>query len=92
MLKRGQVTLFIILGVLVLGLVALFFFLRSTVVEERVQEARPVAEDVPTEFNPVKVFTEDCLKLTVEEGMTRLGQQGGYIRPKEWKRLRFEES
>ena len=88
--KKGQVTLFIILGVLVLGLVGLFFFLRSSIVEERVQEARPVAEDVPTEFNPLKVFTEDCLKLTVEEGMIRLGQQGGYIRPREWQRLRFD--
>ena len=89
-MKRGQVTLFIILGVLVLGLVGLFFFFRGTIIEERVQEVRPVAEDVPTEFNPIKVFTEDCLKLTLEEGMKRLGQQGGYIRPKEWQRLRFD--
>ncbi len=86
-MKRGQVTLFIIFGVLVLGLVALFFFLRTTVIEERVQEARPVAEDVPTEFNPIKVFTEDCLQVTVEEGLMRLGQQGGYIDPE----LRFSE-
>ncbi len=89
MSKRGQVTLFIILGLLLLILVALFFVFRSTIVEEKTEEARRVLEDVPTAFNPIKVFTEDCLKVVGEEGIRRLGQNGGYIKPSEWHQMKF---
>ena len=85
--KRAQVSLFIIVGVLIAAIFILFFVFQGT---DQTDEARRLAEDVPLEFNPIKVFTEDCLRVTAEQGLIRLGQQGGYIRPKEWYGLRFD--
>jgi len=86
--KRGQVTLFILVGVLVAAVFVLYFAFQGDITGT--SDARRVAEDVPLEFNPLKVFTEDCLRITAEQGLIRLGQQGGYIRPREWHGLRFE--
>ncbi|MFC1801760.1 hypothetical protein ACFLZB_04835 [Nanoarchaeota archaeon] len=89
--KRGQVTIFIIIGIIIVVALVLFFALRSSLVEQQLEVARPVVEQIPTEFEPIRIFTEDCIKVTAEDGLTRLGQQGGYIYPVLWDNLNFNE-
>ena len=71
--KRGQITLFIIIGILLVALVGVFLFLRS----EKIKIQEP--EIVPTEFTPVKEYTEKCLEQTLQRAVSLLGQQGGYL-------------
>lgn len=89
--KRGQLTIFIIIGIIILVVFASFFVLRSVLVEEELEVARPIAEQIPTEFEPVRVFTDDCIELIAKQGLVRLGQQGGHIYPELWTGLYFNE-
>ncbi|MAF99436.1 MAG: hypothetical protein CMH61_02385, partial [Nanoarchaeota archaeon] len=80
--KKGQVTIFIILGlIMVFGLV-LFYSLTSKITKETVDSSgRPVIAQVSQEFRPIQLFTESCVRSTAERGLLILGQQGGYIYP-----------
>lgn len=89
--KRGQITIFIIIGILILFAFALFFYLRGVEVEKRAEIARPVVEKVPTELNPIVLYTEDCLKTVATDGLVLLGQHGGYIYPEEYGKFSFSE-
>lgn len=90
--KRGQVTIFIIVGVIILIAFIAIFAIRSYVTQSRITEvSRPAVEDIPTEFEPIRVFTENCLDIVGERALIRLGQQGGYIYPEEWSGLDFDE-
>ncbi|MBW2999974.1 hypothetical protein KY339_04840 [Candidatus Woesearchaeota archaeon] len=73
MKKRGQVTIFIFVGVVLLILLALFIQLRGKVAEI----TRP--EVIPEEFKPVKTFVETCMQETAADAISLLGSQGGYL-------------
>ena len=77
--KRGQITIFIIIGIVLLLTVALFLFLRSAIVERA--PARVAVEEIPTELDPVRAYVQDCLKDTLLDGFNILGARGGYIDP-----------
>ncbi len=69
--KRGQITAFIIVGIIILAIIAFVLYLRQ---ETEVVE-RPQA---PGEIGPVQTFVENCLQRTGEEGIIRNSLQGGY--------------
>lgn len=69
--KKGQVTVFIILGIIIVALGAGFFVIRSTLSKD----ALPAAE---IQHNRVQLFVESCLKQVGTEGLTLIGAQGGY--------------
>jgi len=80
--KRGQVTIFIIIGVLMLFLFAgVLYISKMTVKEKLTTEGEPIVEEVPLEFTAIKAFTENCLHSVGKKGLLILGQQGGYIYP-----------
>ena len=90
--KRGQVVVFIIIGVVILMGVGAILFINNYVVEQKVsQAARPITQELPSELEPVRVFTENCIKTVGEQALIRLGQQGGYIYPEFWSGLEFDE-
>ena len=67
-LKKGQVTIFIIVAiVLVVGVVA-YFALRGG-----------LSTGVPEDMRPVYDYYISCLEETAREGVSLLGEQGGYI-------------
>ena len=80
--KRGQVTVFIIIGIVILFTFAgVFYFTQFSVKDEIVSEADIVIASVPTEFEVLKVYTENCIEDVAKTGLKILGQQGGYIYP-----------
>lgn len=90
--KRGQIAIFIIIGVVIFLAILSIFFIRNYVVEERItQVARPIAQELPSELEPIRVFTENCLKSVAEQALIRLGQHGGYLYPDFWDNLNFDE-
>jgi len=66
--KRGQITLFIVIGVLILIIVGIFLYVRAPVDEE----------EVPRDVAPVKVFVEECLEDIGKEAVIENSIQGGY--------------
>ena len=80
--KQGQVTVFIIVGILVLFIFSAVLYLTKVASkEELTAEGVPIIAAVPQAFQPLQSFTEDCLAQTGRRGLLVLGQQGGYIYP-----------
>ncbi|MBI2545788.1 hypothetical protein HYV81_01270 [Candidatus Woesearchaeota archaeon] len=69
--KRGQVTLFIIVGIALVILTGIYTYYIQTQVEE--------AELVPPKAEPIKNFVESCISNSAEQGLQLLALQGGYL-------------
>ncbi len=90
--KKAQVTLFVILGLVILLIIALLFFLlKKPAVKEEFRE-----ESVPEEFKPVQDYVEACIHQLGVEAVKKMGAHGGYINPLDLSlsplRLRFSSS
>jgi len=74
-MKRGQVTLFIILGaLLVIALILVVVF------REKIALSQILPERIfPTKTSAVERFIDGCIEAVGTEGLTLLGAQGGYI-------------
>ncbi len=76
--KRGQVAIFIIIGIIML------VFL-SFVIYARLSNSEKVALNniKPKVFNQesIKNYVESCLSMSAEEGLWKIGAHGGYINP-----------
>lgn len=66
--KRGQVTIFIILGILIVGGIVAYFSLRGS-----------FGASIPEDLKPVYDYYISCLEDTAEGGIALLGEQGGRI-------------
>ena len=74
--KRGQVTIFIIIGLVLIIIIGLYFYLTSQHVEPTVNIPRLAGDS-----GQVQVFVEGCIDQVAREGLTELGRHGGYIDP-----------
>lgn len=82
MQKRGQVTIFIIIGVLLIAAVALFFLFQKGV-------KIPGISGGAKEVTPTP-FLQTCLENKILESVEILSYQGGYLNPSPSKRFKFE--
>ncbi|MBS3172019.1 hypothetical protein J4438_00345 [Candidatus Woesearchaeota archaeon] len=78
MKKRGQVTIFIVLGIVILVVFGFLFFVRGNVNEASFEEEMS-SLTVPKEIESVKLYFDNCVEDLVDEGLTTIGEQGGYI-------------
>jgi len=72
--RKGQISVFIIVGILIISLVVLFFIFRENL----------GFASVPAEFMPVYTYYVSCVEAQTKIGANLLGQQGGYIVPPEF--------
>ncbi len=80
--KRAQVTIFIIIGIVILfAFAGILYVTKLNVTESFTAAGEPVIADVPQEFKPIRSYTEHCLQEVAARGLRLLGQQGGYIYP-----------
>lgn len=70
--KRGQTTIFIIVGLVIVIIIALFFFIRGNI--------GAVGEQVPfaTKTNEIQEFTQNCIDQTVKSGLKTISARAGY--------------
>ncbi len=80
--KKGQVTLFIVIGILLLAGVSIYFFQHS---KAKQVDEQSYIEDVPEELHPLNSYVQGCLVKVAEEGLNVMGQHGGYIYPEKFK-------
>ena len=77
--KKSQVTLFIILGIVILSIFSLIFYLVNYTSKEKFGEKSEEAGKTSAELKPIEEYIKSCLKETAEQGLLLLGKQGGYI-------------
>ncbi|PIN76697.1 hypothetical protein COV17_01385 [Candidatus Woesearchaeota archaeon CG10_big_fil_rev_8_21_14_0_10_36_11] len=75
--KRGQVTIFIIVGVLLLAAVATFIFLQDTA-GEIVEEQETVTLSGIQLGDNIQNYVESCITKTGEDALIYIGNHGGY--------------
>lgn len=77
--RTGQLTIFIIIGLLILIAVGITLFLyRSALVEQGVVTAEQA--QLQTSVQSVSSFISDCISLVTGEGIKRVAAQGGVYR------------
>jgi len=80
--RKGQVTVFIIIGIVILFTFAAILYLTQTSVKDDLSiDANTIISSAPAQFNSIKLFTENCISSVAKTGLVLLGQQGGYIYP-----------
>lgn len=77
--KKGQVTLFIILGIVIVIVIGALFALRGLAVSSRLYNERGESVSVPVQLAPVTDVISDCIENTALEALNLMGLQGGYI-------------
>ena len=78
--KKAQITLFIIIGVVLLVGASLFFFLnqKSEVTKEDFTSGVTTAKPY---FRPVQDYVESCMGIVTREALDLVGEHGGYVDP-----------
>ena len=76
--KRGQVTAFVILGIIIVAAVVLIGFLRA-----KVYLGPVTVEGLSNEAEPIKKHVEKCMSDISDELIKKIALQGGYLEPGE---------
>ncbi|RMF54786.1 hypothetical protein D6745_04080 [Candidatus Woesearchaeota archaeon] len=79
MKKRGQITLFLIIGIVLVFSTAVILFIRGNI--GSLKPGVEKGEEVPYEIQPVKEFVDKCIDSVAYEAIQQLGMGGGYINP-----------
>ena len=74
--RKGQITIFIILGIIILFAVALVVYVKNSY-----NTVRPPVQElvVDEQVRPIQLYVTDCLNTISKEALVKLGQSGGYI-------------
>lgn len=78
--KRGQVTFFIALGIILLIILGLFLYFRDKQTLEATEvQVQQAMREVPVVVQPVKNYVEQCLQTVGREGLEKLAFHGGFL-------------
>ena len=77
--KRSQVTVYIILGIIILFVSILFFYLRGTTEKKISMQELVTAQEIPREVRPITNYITTQLDDATKKGLYLIGRQGGYI-------------
>ncbi len=70
--SKAQAAIFIVMAVIIIMIGLLYFFYQRQAVEKEI-------EVVPPEIAPIKLYVDNCIKSTAEDGLEIIGLSGGYI-------------
>lgn len=73
--KKAQVTVFIIMGIVILFAVSIVLFIRSETSKVFVEKYF-----LPEEIIPIREYVQTCLEDVAREGINQIGFRGGYAR------------
>jgi len=77
--KRSQVTVYIILGIIILFVAILFFYLRGTTEKVESMQELVRAQKIPEEVRPITNYVTTQLDDAAKKGLLLIGMQGGCI-------------
>ena len=82
-MKKGQVTTYIILGIVIIIAFSFVFFARSEFLKSLLSTTSEKAAVVPPKFTPVYNYVSDCVKEVSNIGLDYVLLQGGYYKPED---------
>lgn len=77
--KKSQVTTYVILGLVILIVIGIVFFLKSNIIDSLLQQDTQKIKDVPPQIQPIYEHVQDCVKTTSEDALYVIGYHGGYF-------------
>lgn len=77
--KKGQVTIFIIVGLIIIASTAGFFVVKSTLEKRALEREQEQVILLPEKIRPVKEAIDSCIKEISEDALQIIGMQGGYL-------------
>jgi hypothetical protein len=78
MLKRGQITISLIVGMVIVMLIGFYIYISNFSAKMK----SIAAAKIEASTDIVKVYAESCIKMVSEDALfNRIGLQGGYINP-----------
>ncbi|MDD5133195.1 MAG: hypothetical protein PHD81_02270 [Candidatus Nanoarchaeia archaeon] len=77
--KRGQVTIYLIFGFVILILVISAFFVRQYIIQSNIDINIAGTGTVPEQAVPIKTYIDSCVYDITKQAIITLGMQGGYI-------------
>ena len=83
MSKRGQVTVFLVIGIVILLLAALFFYIFGQIKEAPLEVEAKEAQKIPGVRGTLQSYVENCIQETLDPAIYLLAIQGGVIYPDE---------
>ena len=76
--KRGQITVLIMIGIVIIAALVIIFSLRNYVFKKAVEKDE--REQILGEaIKPIKIYLDDCIKDLANNAIERISLQGGYI-------------
>lgn len=83
MIKRGQISAFIILAIIILVIAISIFFLTKTKQSTSNLDSVLSKMGILSQAKDLEISIQECLKQTVESALIVIGIQGGYYNPPE---------
>ncbi|MBS3159226.1 hypothetical protein J4436_00390 [Candidatus Woesearchaeota archaeon] len=77
--KRGQVMMFVIIGIVILIIAITVFFIQRYILKSDLERELAEHRNVPLEVLPLVESTDSCLQTIIQEAVDIVGLQGGYI-------------
>ena len=77
--KRGQMTLLIILGLVVVASVIGVYTFRESIFQTEWDKQRSLSLTVPAEAEELQAEITECIQEVIQDPVEVMGQQGGYI-------------
>ncbi len=82
--KRGQVTLFVIIGLALILIIGFTLYITTQVQEDVVEEEREKREgNTPTQFQGAEEIVKSCIYDVGLKALKIMGSHGGYIKPRD---------
>ena len=78
-MRKAQVTIFVILGIILAATIIILFAFRESVMEEATKMGIVKGEAISAEAEKVKLGVTNCLEAGSYDVLYKLGVQGGYI-------------
>lgn len=81
MKKRGQIAVFIVLGIVILIISSFVFYTRVSLARQETSSSVKKINNAEIDAAPIEKYAEDCLKEVSDKGLWLVGEHGGYIDP-----------
>jgi hypothetical protein len=79
MQKRGQLTLLIILGLVIVASVIMIIVFRDNLFSSEWETQRALSLSVPDEAEELHDYVAECVRATIEEPVLEMGLKGGFL-------------
>lgn len=86
MKKRGQVALFIILGIIIVVVIGFIYFNRGLIIKTKTS-TESNEKFVSARLEPIKTQVQNCVQKSALKGLVILGKQGGHFKPYKYEEL-----